>query len=78
MDSRNGGRLDRGDYHVTRCFRSSSQSSYGFPHTRHNGRAHITHLDGHVQGYQGSLYDPFDQEIGDHLTNERGWYFDAN
>ena len=78
MDSRNGGRFDRGDYHVTRCYRDSSQSSYGFPHTRHNSRANIVHLDGHVQSYQGSLANPYDQEIGDHNTNPRGWYIDAN
>ena len=77
MDSRNGARLDKGDYHVTRFIRTSSQSSYGFPHTRHKERANIVHLDGHTQSYAGSLYDPYNQEIGDGNTNPRGWYFDA-
>ena len=78
MDSRNGARFNRGDYHVTRCYRDSSQSSYGFPHTRHQGAASVTHLDGHAALYKGSLANPWDKEIGDHNTNPRGWYFDAN
>ena len=78
MDSRRGDRLDKGNYIVTRVLRTSSLSAYGFPHTRHNGRANITHLDGHVKSYPGSLYNPYDQEIGDYTTNPRGWYVDAD
>ena len=78
MDSRRGDRLDKGNYIVTRVLRTSSLSAYGFPHTRHSGRANITHLDGHVKSYLGSLYNPYDQEIGDYTTNPRGWYVDAD
>ncbi len=78
MDSRRGDRLDKGNYIVTRVLRTSSLNAYGFPHTRHNGRANITHLDGHVKSYPGSLYNPYDQEIGDYTTNPRGWYVDAD
>ena len=78
MDSRNAARFDRGDYHVTRLLRTSSLSSFGFPHTRHQGAASITHLDGHAALYKGSLANPYDKEIGDYQTNPQGWYFDAD
>ena len=47
MDSRQGGSFTKGSFKVTRRMRDSSLSSYGFPHTRHQGSAIIGHLDGH-------------------------------